>query len=207
MREATRLWRGRFYHLLRQQVIKLAYQLQAEDSRWKEFSLLDFFSLSSQEWLVFKRNKQNFEGIKKVIIERRDWQTNKKQYPEFIPWVEGEVLPELKVIQTAGDLSGQGVSPGIIEGHALVLDNPSYALESHLKDFILVTKNTDPAWVYIMSRSLGLVSEKGSLLSHTAIIGRELSIPTVVGVKHATSSLKTGDRIRINGTLGTVERL
>jgi pyruvate,water dikinase len=58
-----------------------------------------------------------------------------------------------------------------------------------------------------MSRSLGLISEKGSLLSHTAIIGRELSIPTIVGLKNATINLKSGDRIRMNGISGLVERI
>ena len=90
---------------------------------------------------------------------------------------------------------------------ALVLESPNEALSSTLKNFILVTKNTDPAWVYIMSRSQGLISEKGSLLSHTAIIGRELNIPTIVGVKMATQKIKSGDRLRIDATKGTIEIL
>ena len=58
-----------------------------------------------------------------------------------------------------------------------------------------------------MSRSLGLISEKGSLLSHTAIIGRELGVPTLVGVKNATQKIPNGSRIRINGTTGSVDIL
>ena len=55
-----------------------------------------------------------------------------------------------------------------------------------------------------MSRCRGLVSEKGSLLSHTAIIGRELGIPTVVGVANAVSSLQGVETIKIDGTTGEV---
>ena len=73
-----------------------------------------------------------------------------------------------------------------------------------LSNKILVTKTTDPAWVFIMSQCKGLISEKGSLLSHTAIIGRELGIPTVVGLKGITKSLEQGVSIKINGKTGEV---
>ena len=74
-----------------------------------------------------------------------------------------------------------------------------------LSNKILITKTTDPAWVFIMSKCLGLVSEKGSLLSHTAIIGRELSLPTIVGVKSATKLLKTGQKIKLNAESGEIK--
>src|SRR5690606_4165526 len=118
-----------------------------------------------------------------------------------------EKLPKLTQQLEPSGIVGQGVSPGTATGTALVLDGPHQALDSELTDFILVTKNTDPAWVYIMSRSKGLVSEKGSLLSHTAIIGRELNVPTVVGVRGATQIIKTGDRIKIDGVTGKIEIL
>ncbi|HXH74641.1 MAG TPA: PEP/pyruvate-binding domain-containing protein [Bacteriovoracaceae bacterium] len=205
MREATRLWRGKFYHLLRMQVLQMGHQLVQEDPRFKECTVLDFFSLNHLEWLAYKEGKLDIGIVLKLIRERRPWQTKRQQYPEMIEWVESERLPALDQTPTESEISGQGVSPGITEGVALVLESPNDALESDLKDFILVTKNTDPAWVYIMSRSLGLISEKGSLLSHTAIIGRELCIPTIVGVKSATNKIKTGDRLRMNATNGKIE--
>lgn len=203
-REATRLWRGKFYHLLRQLVLNVGESLKLEDASWRSFSLLDFFSVNHHEWKRFALNEVKKEDIQDLMIKRRPWQTKKRHYPEIIPWVESELLPELNVSIATGSLEGQGVSPGVTEGVALVLENPNEALSSNLKNFILVTKNTDPAWVYIMSRSLGLISEKGSLLSHTAIIGRELNIPTIVGVKMATQKIKSGDRLRIDATKGTI---
>lgn len=200
MRESTRLWRGKFYHLLRQLVLQLGQELMKEDPSWKEFSILDFFSLSFEEW-----HKLPKAEIQKLMRERRGWQTKKQHYPEVIPWLESEALPSVHAELSQEGLCGQGVSPGVTEATALVLENPNDALSSNLKDFILVTKNTDPAWVYIMSRSRGLISEKGSLLSHTAIIGRELNVPTIVGVKFATQKIKTGDRLRIDATKGTIE--
>ncbi|WP_408097960.1 PEP/pyruvate-binding domain-containing protein [Peredibacter sp. HCB2-198] len=207
MREATRLWRGRYYHLYRQLVLKIGQDLMSEDSSWKEFGPLDFFSLSSEEWPLFASGEMSKDEAQTLMKKRRSWQTKKQQYPEIIPWVESEALPKFNTSIEVGVLSGQGVSPGFTEALALVLENPNDALQSDLKEFILVTKNTDPAWVYIMSRSKGLISEKGSLLSHTAIIGRELNVPTIVGVKHATQKIKTGDRLRIDAIKGTIEVL
>lgn len=206
-REAARLWRGKFYHLFRQTILSLGEKLESEDPSWKQFSILDYFSITHDEWKFFSENKLDKNKIQQLMKDRTHWKTKKQNYPEIIPWVETERLPELNTVLTTGALEGQGVSPGITEGVALVLDSPNDALVSDLKDFILVTKNTDPAWVYIMSRSHGLISEKGSLLSHTAIIGRELNIPTIVGVKMATQKIKNGSRLRIDATKGTIEIL
>lgn len=201
MREATRLWRGKYYHLLRQLVLTLSHELK-KNEKWRICSIYDFFSLTPKEWQTLSE-----EEALRVIRERKEWQTKKKNYPEIIQWVETEPLPAPQKVTSTGELSGQGVSPGITEGKALVLENPLDALHGEHHDYILVTKNTDPAWVYIMSRSQGLISEKGSLLSHTAIIGRELNIPTIVGVRHATQNIKTGDRLKIDAFKGTIEIL
>ena len=70
---------------------------------------------------------------------------------------------------------------------------------------ILVARSTDPAWIFLMMQARGLVVEKGSVLSHTAIVGRELGIPTVVGVAGATEHIANGDRVRIDGNTGEVQ--
>ena len=72
-------------------------------------------------------------------------------------------------------------------------------------DYILVARSTDPGWVFLMVMSRGMVVEKGSLLSHTAIIGRELGIPTIVGVKDATKRIPDGARVVLDGGKGEVQ--
>ena len=203
-RETTRLWRGKFYHFIRLLVIKLADQLIKENPKFKNFNIRDFFSVNHHEWKQFMVKKMSEEEIC-ALIKSRSWQTKHQNYPEFVCWSEEERLPQFNTkIASLQNLKGQGVSPGIVEATALVLENPTEILGKELENFILVTKNTDPAWVYIMSRSKGLISEKGSMLSHTAIIGRELGIPTLVGVKAATQHIKTGDLLRIDGSTGEV---
>lgn len=97
---------------------------------------------------------------------------------------------------------GTACSPGVAEGEVLLIETPSPLLDT--KGKILVTKMTDPGWVFLIAPAKAIVSEKGSLLSHTAIISRELRKPAVVGIEHITEYLKTGDRIRVDGDAGIV---
>jgi pyruvate,water dikinase len=207
-RESSRLWRGRFYHYYRELIIKLAAQLMAEDQSFKKFNLTDFFSLNHEEWLSFAQGYLSREEVEE-LIKNRDWKKRETTYPEFLIWSEGEDFfhHDSRQVSHTNNVQGLGVSPGESLGVALVLEKPQDIFNFDVKNFILVTKNTDPAWVYIMSQSRGLISEKGSMLSHTAIIGRELSLPTIVGVKNATTLLKTGDQLKINGSTGEIQIL
>ena len=100
-------------------------------------------------------------------------------------------------------LQGTPCSVGVVEGEALVIRNLSDTYD--VKDKILITKMTDPGWVFLLTSAKGVISEKGSLLSHTAIISREIGIPSVVGVKNLMETINTGDIIRMNGDDGSIE--
>ena len=66
---------------------------------------------------------------------------------------------------------------------------------------------TNPAWVVLFTKIRGLVTEAGGTISHPAVVAREFGIPAVVGTTNAGDRIKTGDRIRVNGTTGVVEIL
>ena len=70
-----------------------------------------------------------------------------------------------------------------------------------------MAERTDPGWVTIFPLVSGLIMERGSLLSHSAIVARELAIPAVVGVEGACAWLHDGELVELNGALGTVRRL
>lgn len=72
---------------------------------------------------------------------------------------------------------------------------------------ILVARSTDPGWVFLLQNAAGIIAERGSLLSHTAIISRELHKPAVVNVRDCTKILKTGERVRLDASEGTVTLL
>ena len=101
--------------------------------------------------------------------------------------------------------TGTGASPGRVEGIVRVVHEPHGVALGPGE--ILVADRTDPGWVTLFAAASGLVVARGSLLSHAAIVARELGLPTVVGVADATAWLRTGDRIVLDGTTGRVTRL
>ncbi|WP_316574908.1 rifamycin-inactivating phosphotransferase [Nocardia canadensis] len=105
----------------------------------------------------------------------------------------------------SGALPGMAVSAGIIEGRARVVSDIGQA-DLDPGD-ILVTAYTDPSWTPLFVAIRGLVTEVGGLMTHGAVIAREYGLPAVVGVEHATSLIRDGQRIRVNGADGYVEIL
>ena len=99
-------------------------------------------------------------------------------------------------------LVGDPVSPGQVEGLVRVVLNPYGA---HLEPGeILVCPGTDPAWTPLFLAAGGLVMEVGGLMTHGSVVAREYGIPAVVGVGRATQRLKTGQRVRVDGSSGQI---
>jgi phosphohistidine swiveling domain-containing protein len=98
---------------------------------------------------------------------------------------------------------GTPCAGGRANGVARIVRDPRQSLPAGAH--ILVAEATDPGWVFLMARSAGIVVERGSVLSHTAIIGRELGIPTVVGVEQATRRIPDGAHLSIDGTTGRIQ--
>jgi pyruvate,water dikinase len=105
----------------------------------------------------------------------------------------------------SGPVTGLGVSPGIVDGTVRVVTDPAFA-DVEPGD-VLVSATTDPSWCSIMFVSAALVVDLGGMLSHAAVVARELGIPCVVNANDATKRLRTGDRVRVDGGNGVVEVL
>lgn len=104
-----------------------------------------------------------------------------------------------------GKLRGIGCCQGIIEAPARVVHHPA---DAHgLVGTILVAERTDPGWVPLYPAVKGILIERGSILSHSAVVAREMGIPTIVGISGLLASIKDGQRIRMDGQAGTVELL
>ena len=105
-----------------------------------------------------------------------------------------------------GEVKGLAASPGVVEGTARYVTSVDQFDEVDEGD-ILVCRMTNPAWVVLFTKIHGLVTEAGGTMSHPAVVAREFGIPAVVGTTNAGDRIKTGDRIRVNGTTGVVELL
>ncbi|HET6344963.1 MAG TPA: PEP-utilizing enzyme, partial [Myxococcota bacterium] len=120
---------------------------------------------------------------------------------------DGDLLRDERPTSTDPDvLLGTPCCPGIIEGTVRVASG----LEDthHLDGEILVTSRTDPGWVPLYPACAGLLIERGSLLSHSAVVARELGLPTIVGIGGGLMHrLKTGMRVRVDAGRGEVRIL
>ena len=105
----------------------------------------------------------------------------------------------------SGTLSGTAASPGTVEGRVVVVTDPAMA-DVEPGD-ILVAYTTDPSWASIMFLAKALVVDIGGVLSHAAVVARELGIPCVMGTQQGTRVLRTGDICRVDGSAGTVDVL
>src|SRR5581483_8212475 len=116
--------------------------------------------------------------------------------------------PQPEITPKANDgsaISGVAASAGVVEGVVRVVTDPSFAEVGPGE--ILVSHTTDPSWASIMFVSAALVVDIGGLISHAAVVARELGIPCVVNTRCGTDVLRDGDLVRVDGTKGTVEIL
>ena len=171
-----------------------------------------------------------FSATDEQLSQRREWRLTKSidEVPEFLgdppsdpPPVEllplkiqptirafglvmGNVFDEPK--EATEKISGLAVSPGIYEGTAKVILS-TRDVDRLEKGDILVTKNTSAGFNVVLPIIGALVTDRGGILSHAAIVSREFGIPGVVGTKSASQLINNGDKIRVNGDTGEVEIL
>ena len=206
-REISRLNRTRLYGFARTIFTEIGnafYEMDLLDDP------LDVFYLYIPELETYASwDRKEGADFRRKVAER------KKQYEQFAelpPYTRLVYDGQIHQKQTnglrtdrppaPGELTGTGVSHGTAVGEAMVIEQPDLSMDTTGK--ILVTHSTDPGWVFLIQNAAGIIAEKGSLLSHTAIITRELGKPAVVGVKDATRLIRTGDRVIIDADSGLV---
>ena len=168
----------------------------------------DIHYLTVEEVFAFVQGTAVTRNLKALVEIRR---AEYAAYAEHAPDERFETagIPYLNLcykdparIDSSNRAVGTGCSSGIARGTARVVRDPQASLNGN--NHILVASSTDPGWVFLMTSAKGIIAEKGSVLSHTAIIGRELGIPTIVGVKAATSLIPDGAPLTIDGSTGEI---
>jgi rifampicin phosphotransferase len=203
-RENMRFCRVRIYGAVKDIFLEIAEKM---NSQGYIEQVNDVFYLNMDEIKSYCTKNEGAQLSKIILTRKKEFETFKSlKLPDRIMYIDE--LPhfgdsQIEQQETGNQMHGVGVSPGIVVNKAIVVTEPSFDLE--IGNRVLVSKMTDPGWVFLMSQASALVSEKGSLLSHTAIVGRELGIPVVVNVSGATTRIKTGDKLCVNGSKGTVE--
>lgn len=207
-RENLRFERTRVFGRIRQIFLRIGYILTSmnviEDKR-------DIFYLELDEILFYIDGKSTTNNLKDLIkIRKEQYEKYKEQIPDDRFYAYGAVnignnFKKETVSKTSDaqiSLRGIGASPGIVTGKARVVKDPrNVKIE---QGEILVAEFTDPGWIMLFPSSSGILVERGSLLSHSAIVSRELGIPCVVAITGLMDNIKNGDIIELNGTTGEV---
>jgi pyruvate,water dikinase len=186
------------------------------------------FFLHLNELLELLRNGPEADGdaMEQAALRRHAYE-RQQQLPKYPALIRGRFDPHkwaanpqrrsdaFNAGAAAGPIDGESAiqlirglpgSTGVVEGVVRVIDSLIDGANL-LPGEVLVTTTTNIGWSPYFPRAGAIVTDVGAPLSHAAIVARELGIPAVVGTGRATMTLRTGDRVRVNGALGTVERL
>jgi len=200
-REELRLLRSNSFSLVRRIFRRLGILLA---KRGVLQNPEDIFYLTVDEALL--ATSSAFDSDYKVIVSLRksDYEKFRQvQPPPYFSVIEGQqpILEETEH-EANGNYFGRPCTPGVVRGRVRVFSD--FSMPEEVDFDILVARNTDPGWAALIGLSKGIIVENGGILSHAAIVSRELGIPTVIGVKNVTRILKTGQIVEINGDTGEV---
>lgn len=164
----------------------------------------DLFFLTIAEIEAFAAGEaRDWRGL--IARRRADFEreTRRKQIPRLLLSDGRAFYGGIRTDGGGNGLSGSPVSPGSVEGRVRVVTDPRQA--NLLPGEIMVCPGTDPSWTPLFLTAAGLIMEVGGMMTHGAVVAREYGIPAVAGVDQATSRLKTGQRVRLDGFTGLIE--
>jgi len=213
VREDTRFCRTELYGLSRQVLLRLGEELvaagQLDDAR-------DVIDLTVDEVLGAFEGTLPGSDVRGPAARRRadrDYYATRPEPPalQVTPANTALAQPQPATTPVVADesddvLRGLASCAGVVRARAKVVLGPDLPPEQ-CQDRVLIARETDPGWLFLMTVAKGLVVERGTMLSHTAITGRLLGIPTVVAVHDATSRIPDGAWVELDGSAGTIRVL
>lgn len=200
-REEMRLKRSKIFGLIREIFLRIGRDFEQEKILKKAD---DIFFLEVEECFQILRKTSTILDVTPLVNQRR------KEYEE----AKAHTLPPHLVTEThmhdnilspepaAIELIGQPNYPARVEGEAVVMLEPDFT--ANVRGKILVCQQTDPSWTPLLGLVKGLIVERGGILSHAAILSRELRIPSVLGVEQATEQIRSGQNVRLEGKTGKI---
>lgn len=207
-REISRMNRTRLFGIARTIFRAIGEELQTNGML---DSLEDVFYLTIPELEQYADGADG-SGFRDLVLQRKELYRMYRSLPSYSRLIFDGVIVDKHVVNASYHvlnqqhvLTGIASSVGKVRGEALVIEEPDLSIDT--RDKILITRMTDPGWVFLIENSKGIIAEKGSMLSHTAIITRELHKPSIVNVKDATRLIRTGDMLELDAFTGTVSIL
>ena len=212
-RENMRFKRTKIYGLVREVLLAVADDFV----RQKLLETRDdiFYLTIDEVWAFIKGTAVTTDLKSLVALRRREFESYRDaperspddRFTTYGPVYHGNNFERRRkpsdVELEEGVLSGIGCCSGQVEKAVKVIGSPLDDMS--LAGEILVAERTDPGWVPLYPSVSGVLIERGSVLSHSAIVAREMGLPTIVGIEGLMEAVKSGDVVRMDGEAGTVE--
>ena len=208
-RESLRLRRTYIYAIVRNIYLRIGKNFEEEGII---DNYRDIFFMEKNEIIDIEKRKK-IDNIKQKITNRiKDYNENKGKETFERMYFYGEItrnnmLPIYNEQETSLNESVlKGVAGGgkVVEGIVKYVQEPT---DADINGYILMAKRTDPGWTILFPMAKAIIIERGSVLSHSAVIAREMGITLVVGVRGLTEKIKDGSKVRVDGINGTIEIL
>jgi pyruvate,water dikinase len=205
-RENMRFARTRLFGLVRRLV-------NAVGAQWESAGVLEhandiYFLTIGEIWdfvdgTAVTQNLRGLTALRRTEYNRHTENRSPDRFETFgVPYLN-EPIDLLSQAQTDGDvLHGVGCCSGVMRGRARVVRSVDDITD--LGGDILVAERTDPGWVFLFPSASGILVERGSPLSHSAIVAREMGKPTIVNIPALTARIQTGDHVEMDGEKGIV---
>jgi pyruvate,water dikinase len=210
-REQMRFARARVFGLARELFTSIGLRLadvgDLDDPR-------DVFYLTADEACGVIRGTATTADLRALVKLRKSESQAYREEPPLPDRFETTGEPSAEMGRLAsrpsgapanGELRGIPCCAGIARGITRLVTSPRE--ETLEPGEILIARETDPGWITIFPLAAGILIERGSALSHSAIVARELGIPTIVGVRRLTTALSTGVVVEMDGATGLIARI
>ncbi len=209
-RENLRYERTRAFGIVRELFSAMGIRFYAEGILDND---RDIFYLTKEEITQYIQGRAVTQDLKKLVELRKiefaayeEMEVPSERFASYGPvYHANDFFSSDKMEALEGDLKGIGCCPGRVTARVQVVKNPKDI--ASLNGSILVTSSTDPGWVTLFPSASAIIVERGSLLSHSAIVSREMGIPCIVGVTGLLRTLKTGDIVEMDGSTGVIKLL
>lgn len=205
-RENMRLARTRAFGIVRSIVLEVGRKLA---SRQLLGDPRDVFYLTLEELIAWVQGRSTCTNLKDLARLRKAEFAVHHQKPNpadrfetFGPvYLDNNYAQEAVDESSSGTLKGLSGCPGKVSGLARVVTREDIRLSGE----ILVAERTDPGWIPLYPSASGLLIERGSMLSHSVIVARELGLPTIVGIPNLTRRVKDGQYLEMDAKQGIVK--
>ncbi|MDO4793497.1 MAG: PEP-utilizing enzyme, partial [Filifactor alocis] len=206
-RELLRLRRTYIYAIVRNIFLRFGHNFEA---RGILEHYRDVFFLTKDEVFSLAEGK-DFDVRERIEQRKEEYETNKEKKIYERMYFYGEVAEETMIPIFSRQeilehdetmLYGVAGGGGVVEGRVKYVTDPA---DADVDGYILMAQRTDPGWTVLFPMAKAVIIERGSVLSHSAVIAREMGLTLVVGVRGLTDRVKDGMKVRVDGIRGSIE--